>query len=286
MARFRSEVVIFSILTIIAVVLWFFVPVFGLKSINYEQMITPLGFQILFFESKYLLISPLTILAVIFFIISAVLPLAWRSSRYSLYASTIAAGFGVVMIVNTFIFQQRYLHYYGYSVLPTPNGAFYIFFPSTTYFGLSLYLLVGALGLSVVNSATRARWLSVGRMTLIDKLRSELEKGGIIRGLLTLLTSLGLDYAVVNDTHLKVMDLSLLEEDERNRRLSIFFESNEVIVFSKNSKKVLYQNSEGEIKYYDLEEGIRIALSKILERAVLFNNKQYGGDDNNNKLYN
>ncbi|AWR97947.1 hypothetical protein DFR86_10645 [Acidianus sulfidivorans JP7] len=283
MVKYRAEVLIFDIVLIASILLWLFIPVYELKSIDYEQMITPLGFQIDFFRASYLLMSPLPILAIFFFIVSAALPLLWKSSRYSLYASTVSAGFGIVMIINSIIFDARYLHYYGYSILPTSDGSFYIFFPSITSFEFPFYFFIASTGLSVLNSVTRSRWIPYGRLTLIDKLKTELGKGEIIRGFLALFNSLGVEYAVVNDSHLRVRDLSLLEEDEKNKRLSLFFDSGEKIIFSKNSDKVIYKDAEGEIRYYNLENGIKLALSKILEQ-INFNTKDT--IKTNDELYN
>lgn len=274
------EVLIFNVLAILAILSWIFLPIFEIKSINYSQMIIPLGFQITLFGTKYLLISPLTIAALSFFIFSIVLPLVWRSSRYSLYASTISTFFGIAMIVNSFIFDQRYLHFYGYSVLPTPNGSFYILFPSTTIYNIPFYLVIVFSTLSLINSLTRARWLHHKRLTLLEKV----ERGQIVKASLEFVNSLGV-YASSGEKYLKIDDLAIVEgkpgKEEEKNNISMFLPSGEQFFIGKN--KVLHINDKGEIRYYNLEHGIKVILTKIIEKSNFnneFNNKFF-----NNELY-
>ncbi|ARM76746.1 hypothetical protein B6F84_12465 [Acidianus manzaensis] len=261
-----------------SILIWLFTPVYELKGVNYSQLISPLGFQISLFKSTYILVSPLTILALFFFIFSAILPLIWKSSRYSLYSSTISAGFGIVMIINSFIFDERYLHYYGYSILPTPTGSFYISFPYIAVYGFPFYLFIGASAISALNSATKARWLSFRRLTLLDKLKLDLERGEIIKSLMSLANSFYLDYATIGDSTLKINDLVVTKGDEP--KISLLFSSGEKIFFGKNH--VLYQDREGELRYYDSLEGLKLAIQKILEKS----NFNTGLRKDSNELYN
>lgn len=275
MKRIPNEVLIFDILMFAAIISWIFLPIFEINSINYVQAITPLGFVITFFGAKSLFISPLTITSIVFFIFSAILPLVWRSSRYSLYTSTVSAFFGVIMIVNAFIFQERYLHFYGYSVVPTSNGAFYIQFPSSTVYNPPLYLLISSSALSLVNSLTRARWLPYRRLTLLEKLNSELQRGEIIKGFLSFVSSLGV-YASVGDKYIKVKDFAIIQGkpkvEEKKRDISMFFPSGEQFFIGKD--KILHVDSEGEIHYYNLDQGLKLLLTKIIEKSD-FNNELY-----------
>lgn len=268
MKSFRIEVIIFDVVTVIALISWLFIPLFYIQSINYAQLIIPLGFSIYFFGTKSLLLSPLTIAAIAFFIISAITPLIWRSSRYSLYTSTASALFGIVMIINTFIFQQRYLHFYGYSVLPTPTGFLYIEFPSNFAFGAPLYLLIGSAVLSILNSLTRARWLSFRRLSLLEKVLADMQRGQVLRGLLTFISSLGV-YATTGERNIRVKDLAIVEgkprEEERRGGVSLFFPYGEQFFIGED--KILHIDSEGELHYYDLDQGLRVILSKIIEKS-------------------
>ena len=271
MQRIREEILIFNIIIALAIISWFFFPIFEIKSINYGLSIIPLGFKIQLFTQQYFLISPLTIAGIAFLILSAIIPLVWTSSRYSLYTSLSALGFGIVMIINAFIYQQRYLHFYGYSVLPTSTGYFYILFPSSTIYGLPLYLIIGSFVISILNAATRARWLYPRRLTLLEKLYSELQRGEVIKGLQSLINSLGI-YATVEGNVAKVEDLVLTKAnriEELPSDVSIFFPKGEQIIIG--DRKVVYIDKEGNVEYLNLNEGVKLALTKIIEK-VNFNN--------------
>ncbi|TRM81886.1 hypothetical protein DJ522_07635, partial [Sulfolobus sp. F3] len=239
-----------------------------LKSINYSQYLTPLGFEIFFFNRSFTLISPLTLSALVFLITSFIIPLVWRSSKYSLYSSTLASLLGLAMIINSLIFQQRYLSFHGYSVLPTPNGAFYIFFPSEESFTFPFYLMIVSIIISILNSITRASWLPVGRLTLLERIVNDVYEKGVINALTNYFDRFGVKYALTNDRVLQVGKV-MIGNDER---LNVFFPSTETVVFGK--KYVAYINKDGEIKYLNIDDGIKLTLAKSIEEAEIVKNEE------------
>ncbi|EWG06421.1 MAG: hypothetical protein ASUL_09649 [Candidatus Aramenus sulfurataquae] len=263
--KIRLEVVIFTAILLSALLVWLFYPLWILRSANYAQYITPLGFEIYFFGSDFLLISPLMITSLIFFAFSAIIPIVWRSSRYSLYSSSFSLLLGFVMIINALIFEQRYLNFHGYSVILTPTGSFYIYFPYSTYFSVPFYLILASAAISTLNSLTRARWIPYNRPTLLDKLNRDIMSKGIIGAFSEWFERIGIPYAAESNK-LMVKDLTLSTED-RGRELSVFFPNGEIIVFGKRG--VLYIAKDGEIKYMNLDDGIKLTIAKALERAEI-----------------
>jgi len=66
---------------------------------------------------------------------------------------------GVSMLMDTILFQQRYLQFHGYTIAPTPTGYIYVSLPTRPVLGLPTYVLLALVALSIINAATRARWL-------------------------------------------------------------------------------------------------------------------------------
>ena len=261
--KIRPEIAIYLSIVLLILFTWVFYPIWNLKSINYAQFITPLGFKVYFFKNSFLLISPLTITAIVFMIISAIIPIIWRSSRYSLYASSFSLFLSFIMIINSLIFQQRYLFFHGYSAIPTVTGTFYILFPYKTYFSIPFYLIFVAIAISTLNSVKRARWIPYNRLTLLEKINSDINNKGIITTFSEWFEKFGISYASESNL-LKIKDLVLSTEDKK-RNLSVFFPSGETIVFGK--KYVLYITKEGETKYLNINDGIKLAIAKAIERA-------------------
>lgn len=266
--RTRTEVIIYSIIVVIGLLSWVFLPIFYLRSINYSQYLTPLGFEIFFFGRSFTIISPLTLSALVFLITSFLIPLVWRSSRYSLYSSTLASLLGLAMIINSLIFQQRYLSFHGYSVLPTPNGAFYIFFPSEESFTFPFYLIIASAIISILNSITRASWLPVNRLSLLERIVNDVYEKGVIKALTSHFDKFGVKYALTYDGVLQVGKVIV----GNNEKVNIFFPSTETIVFGK--KYVAYINKDGEIRYLNIDDGIRLTLAKSLEEGEIIKNKE------------
>jgi hypothetical protein len=263
--KIRLEVVIFTAILLSALFAWLFYPLWNLRSVNYAQYITPLGFKIYFFGSNFLLASPLTIVSLFFFAFSAIIPIVWRSSRYSLYSSSFSLLLGFVMIINTLIFEQRYLYFHGYSVIPTTTGSFYIYFPYSTYFSVPFYLILASAIISALNSLTRARWIHYNRLTLLDKMNKDIMSKGIIGAFSEWFERIGIPYAVESNK-IKVKDLTLSTEDGK-KELSVFFPSGETIVFGK--RHVLYIANDGETKYMNIDDGIKLVIAKAVERAEI-----------------
>ncbi|MGC8607983.1 MAG: hypothetical protein ACP5GZ_01770 [Vulcanisaeta sp.] len=195
----RLEVIIQLIIALIFVISWFLAPLWCLRSNIYTQELTPLGFSIIFLGHKYFLILPNSIAALIYVITSALIPIAWRNSRYSLYLSLFTLSLAIMLIITVFIFQSRYLFYGGYSVLSTETGYMYIRIPYTTYFGIPLYILVFLIIVTSVNAVTRARWITVRRMTIIEETLLMVRSEGPINAIRKALDRIGIQYSIINN---------------------------------------------------------------------------------------
>jgi hypothetical protein len=155
----RVEALLQFALAIAYVVLWVFMPAWSISGANYSISLTPWGYAVRFFSETHV-IPPPTVYAVWLFALDAgLLPLVWRRSRYSLYLATLFSVLSLSMLMDTILFQQRYLQFHGYTIAPTPNGYIYVFLPTKPVLGLPTYVLLALTTLSIFNMATRARWL-------------------------------------------------------------------------------------------------------------------------------
>ncbi|TRM97771.1 hypothetical protein DMP16_01315, partial [Sulfolobus sp. B1] len=57
-----------------------------------------------------------------------------------------------------------------------------------------------------------------------------------------------------------------------DERLNVFFPSTETVVFGK--KYVAYINKDGEIKYLNIDDGIKLTLAKSIEEAEIVKNEE------------
>ena len=155
----RVEALLQFALAIAYVVLWVFMPAWSISGANYSISLMPWGYVVRFFSETHV-IPPPTVYAVWLFAIGAgLLPLVWRRSRYSLYLATLFSVLSLSMLMDTILFQQRYLQFHGYTIAPTPNGYIYVLLPTKPVLGLPTYVLLALVILSIFNAATRARWL-------------------------------------------------------------------------------------------------------------------------------
>jgi len=155
----RVEALLQFALAIAFVVLWVFVPTWSMSGVNYSISLTPWGYVVRFFGETYV-IPPPTVYAVWLFALDAgLLPLVWRRSRYSLYLAALFSVLSLSMLMDTILFQQRYLQFHGYTIAPTPNGYIYVSLPTKPVLGLPTYVLLALVILSIFNMVTRARWL-------------------------------------------------------------------------------------------------------------------------------
>lgn len=262
--RTKPEVLIYVILVSLSLLIWLFFPLWYLESVNYEQYLTPIGFEIHFFNKSAYLILPLTISAIGFFIFSAIIPLVWKSCRYSLYTSTLASALGISNIISSLIYQQRYLSFHDYHVLPTPNGAFYIYFPSTQSFSFPFYLLILSLIVSGVNSLTRASWLPVQRLSLIDKILNDIYDRGLIKALSKYLDDFGVYFAVEKNS---IKTGNLVVGSSETLEIDPFFPSYETAIIGE--KYVTIITRDGDVKYLDLVNGVKTVLGKLIENSEI-----------------
>jgi hypothetical protein len=155
----RVEALLQFALAIAYVVLWVFMPAWSISGANYSISLTPWGYAVRFFSETHV-IPPPTVYAVWLFALDAgLLPLVWRRSRYSLYLATLFSVLSLSMLIDTILFQQRYLQFHGYTIAPTPNGYIYVSLPTKPVLGLPTYILLALTILSIFNMITRARWL-------------------------------------------------------------------------------------------------------------------------------
>jgi hypothetical protein len=155
----RVEALLQFALAIAFIVLWVFMPTWSLSGVNYSVSLMPWGFVVRFFGETHV-IPPPTVYAVWLFALGAgLLPLIWRRSRYSLYLAALFSVLSLSMLMDTILFQQRYLQFHGYTIAPTPNGYIYVSLPTKPVLGLPTYVLLALVILSIFNMVTRARWL-------------------------------------------------------------------------------------------------------------------------------
>jgi len=155
----RVEALLQFALAIAFIVLWVFVPAWSISGANYSISLTPWGYVVRFFGETYV-IPPPTVYAVWLFALDAgLLPLIWRRSRYSLYLAALFSVLSLSMLMDTILFQQRYLQFHGYTIAPTPTGYIYVLLSTKPVLGLPTYILLALTILSIFNMATRARWL-------------------------------------------------------------------------------------------------------------------------------
>ncbi len=192
----RIEVIIYTAVILAFIISLLFYPIFEVNSSIYSQELSFLGFNIRFYNYSSTVFLPLPIAGIIYVILSAIIPIVWRGSRYSLYLSTVLILLSISMFISSYIYDERYLFYYDYSVLPTYNGAFLIYFPKAFSFNLPFYILVTSAVISSLNSITRARWMPIYRLTLMDKVLRDLKYNEIERGLIRLFTELNVPYIV------------------------------------------------------------------------------------------
>ncbi len=250
----RFEVIIQLVIALMFAISWFLLPLWYLKSNIYTQELTPLGFSITFLGRRYFLFLPSAITALIYVIASAVIPIIWRSSRYSLYLSLFTLSLAVMLIITAFIFQSRYLFYGGYSILSTETGYMYIKIPYNTYFGVPLYILAVLYLVTSVNAATRARWIITRRMTIIEETLLTARTEGIIKAIRKALDRIGIQYSVINGS-LIIGDMAIMAgETERPK------ETREYVAFTDKGGSVYFDGSS--ITELSIEQGIMLALSK------------------------
>ncbi len=152
--------------------------------------------MITFFGVTYVVSPPPTVYLVSLFALASAItpPLAWRRSAYSLYLSALLAVLSLAMLIDTMLFQQRYLQVRDFVVIPTPNGYAYVELPPriTSMGGVPVYVLLIAVVISMVNMLTRARWLGLrGGWSLAHAVR---EYGGALTAIKQALDRLDIPY--------------------------------------------------------------------------------------------
>jgi hypothetical protein len=267
----RLEVIIQLLIALAFVLTWIFMPFWSLVSNIYVQKLTPLGFSITFLGSNYFLFVPNALAAFIYAIVSAVIPLVWRS-RYSLYLSLFTLSLAAMLLVTVFIFQSRYLYYGGDSIVPTATGYMYIRIPYRTYFNVPLYLFAVLFAVTALNAATRAqwigirkpsRWIEVRKSSLIEETLMMARAKDPISAIRMALDRLGIQYSVINDSlvigDLVIGDLAIIIIGgiEKNVKEYLLFTN-------KNFVYYYYYPDSPSIAELSFEQGILLALSKAL----------------------
>mgnify|MGYP001773142549 CR=1 FL=1 len=155
----RIEVLILLGLVLAFVVTWFFIPAWSIEGPNYHLRLMPWGFVVTFFGVTYIVPPPTVYLILFFALDSALVPLIWRRSVYSLYLSALLITLALAMFADTVLFQERYMQIRGYLIEPTPNGYIYVALPHSPSLGVPGYILAVSVAVAILNMVTRARWL-------------------------------------------------------------------------------------------------------------------------------
>ncbi len=255
----RIEVIIQLLIALSFTITWFLAPLWSLKSNIYSQDLTPLGFSITFLNHRYFLFIPNTITALTYIVVSAVIPLIWRGSRYSLYLSLFALSLGIMLIITALIFQSRYLFYGGYSILSTATGYMYIKIPYKTYFNVPLYLLIILFIVTTVNAVTRARWIRMRRLTIIEEALIIARISNPVNAVRKALDKLGIQYKVI-DNSLIIDDLAIIGGSAEKRPADV----KEYVLFTERNS-IYFDGST--ITELSTEQGILLALSKSLMKG-------------------
>ncbi|GAB6943798.1 hypothetical protein [Vulcanisaeta sp. JCM 14467] len=191
----RVEVLILLALVLAFLISWLLIPAWTVSGSNYSLRLMPWGFVITFFGTTYVVPPPTVYLVLVFSIDSALVPIIWRRSVYSLYLSALLAVLSLTMLIDTILFQQRYLQVRGFVIAPTPNGYAYIELPHTSALGIPTYLLIAAVAIALLNMFTRARWLRLRRWSLPVAVREY----GALTAIRQALDRLGIPYVEVQD---------------------------------------------------------------------------------------
>lgn len=199
----RLEVLITLVLGIAFIALWFFTPIWALKGLNYSMRLMPWGgFVTTLFGESSLIPLPLTWGGVVAFTLaSTVTPIIHRRTVYSLYLSLVFLVIVITLLIATFMFQERYLVFRGYMIIPTPNGYDYVLIPYRVIWGPPLYLLLIFMALTIMNAVTRAHWLDL-QVVIMVRHRHALNENPLIT-VKAILRSVGV-YYVEEDSSLSV----------------------------------------------------------------------------------
>ncbi|BDC17214.1 hypothetical protein [Acidianus sp. HS-5] len=268
----RTEVIIYAVIVSVFVISLLFYPVFEVNSSIYSQELSFLGFNIRFYNYSSTVFLPLPIAGVIYALLSLAVPLIWRKSRYSLYLSTVLILLSISMFISSYVYDERYLFYYDYSVLPTYNGAFLIYFPRVFSFNLPFYILVASAIISSLNSITRARWMPIYKPTLIEKVLNDLRQNEIEGGLARLFTQLNVPYAL-EEGGISVPHIKILKENRKIKEAFFPRRSNTAVIFIQGDKA--YKIDDGEINEMNLIETIKFILEKIKINEIKKEKEEY-----------
>ncbi|WP_291766629.1 hypothetical protein [Caldivirga sp. UBA161] len=166
----RIEVLILLSLVLAFIITWLFIPAWSIKGPNYYLRLMPWGFVVTFFGVTYIVPPPTVYLVPFFALDSALVPLIWRRSVYSLYLSALLITLALTMFADTVLFQERYMQVKGYLIEPTPNGYLYVALPHSPAFGIPGYILAMSAAVAILNMVTRARWIKYRAWSLAQTL--------------------------------------------------------------------------------------------------------------------
>ncbi len=116
----------------------------------------------------------------------------------------------ITLLIATFMFQERYLVFRGYMIIPTPNGYDYVLIPYRVIWGPPLYLLLIFMALTIMNAVTRAHWLDL-QVVIMVRHRHALNENPLIT-VKAILRSVGV-YYVEEDSSLSVGNARVLMDD-------------------------------------------------------------------------
>jgi hypothetical protein len=133
----------------------------------------------------------------------------------------------------------------------------YIRIPYRTYFNAPLYLFAVLFAVTALNATTRARWIMVRKLSLIEEALTMVRVKDSISAIRMALGRLGIQYSVINDS-LVIGDLAIIMGGVEKEKLK---DAKEYISFT--DKNSIYFDGSS-ITELSIEQGILLALSKAL----------------------
>lgn len=193
MLGLRREIQLPMVLSVSLAIVWFFVPAISYKSSVYSLDIMGFGFSVSFLNLRNVIYSALPLASLGYALVGGALPVVWRT-KYSLYLSSLSFALSGSMMLTSLIYVERYMHYAGYSLLPSPTGYFFIYSPVEINVGPPTFLVFTLLGLSLMNSWKGASWMG-RRLTLFERTVRDLERGDL-KGLLRFLEEINAPFTI------------------------------------------------------------------------------------------
>ncbi|WP_054841816.1 hypothetical protein [Vulcanisaeta distributa] len=129
-----------------------------------------------------------------------------------------------------------------------------------TYFGAPLYLLAILYAVTSVNAVTRARWIVMRRMTIIEETLIMARTEGPIKAIKRALDKIGIQYSVINEALIIGGDLAIMASGAERPK-----EAREYVAFT--DKGSMYFDGSSITELSIEQGGIMLALSRALVKG-------------------